>query len=56
MHETGKRELSSDGGHGDVHELPLLRSTLASPIRQPFLSQEKGSMEATASGASYGKI
>jgi hypothetical protein len=39
MHETGKRELSSDGGHCDVHELPLLRSTLASPIRQPLLSQ-----------------
>ncbi|KAH9572436.1 hypothetical protein CY35_02G150000 [Sphagnum magellanicum] len=39
MHETGKRERSSDGGHCDVHELPLLRSTLASPIRQPLLSQ-----------------
>jgi hypothetical protein len=39
MHETGKRELSSDGGHCDVHKLPLLRSTLASPIRQPLLSQ-----------------
>jgi hypothetical protein len=39
MHETGKRERSSDGGHYDVHELPLLRSALASPIRQPLLSQ-----------------
>jgi hypothetical protein len=39
MDETGKRERSSDGGHCDVHELPLLRSTLASPIRQPLLSQ-----------------
>jgi hypothetical protein len=34
-----KRELSSDGSHGDVHELPLLWSTLASPLRPPLLSR-----------------
>jgi hypothetical protein len=34
-----KRERSSDGGQCDVHELPLLWSTLASPLRLLLLSQ-----------------